>query len=344
VHLDKQKSSWFTTVLRQHGINIEAVKSALPASIAEQLDYPHGIPPDDVNQLFIACAQQINDPHVGLHLAESTNLSDLGIYGYLLLNAGTIGDLLNFSQRYYLLIYGSMALQVSQHANTHRLTYLRSDIATTDQRHDTEYTLGVFANKIRSTLGSNWNPVRVTFQNPEPDNANELVRIFGPNISFNQANDSFDVETSVMGTPISDADPQLLRIAQEEADSLLAGLASEANVEAHIRLLIMKNIEHGGADSKTIASQMCMSRSTFKRRLANRNLKFRSMRDCVIREMSKRALAETSISVSTLAMQLGYSEGSAFNHAFKRLVGLTPKEYRSESRQPMLHPPAQRND
>jgi AraC-like DNA-binding protein len=42
---------------------------------------------------------------------------------------------------------------------------------------------------------------------------------------------------------------------------------------------------------------------------------------------------ETDLKISQVAMQLGYSEVSGFNHAFARLVGQSPREYRRQIRQ-----------
>jgi AraC-like DNA-binding protein len=54
----------------------------------------------------------------------------------------------------------------------------------------------------------------------------------------------------------------------------------------------------------------------------------------VVGELAKQALVETDLKISQVAMQLGYSEVSGFNHAFARLVGQSPRQYRRLFRQP----------
>jgi AraC-like DNA-binding protein len=95
----------------------------------------------------------------------------------------------------------------------------------------------------------------------------------------------------------------------------------------------MKDIESGPPNAELIARQMGMSLSTLKRRLAGRKLTFRGLRDAVVGELAKQALVETDLKISQVAMQLGYSEVSGFNHAFSRLVGRSPREYRRQIRQ-----------
>ena len=135
---------------------------------------------------------------------------------------------------------------------------------------------------------------------------------------------------SLLDLPLSDADPKLLQIIREQADRLLQSYTDTESTEAQLRLLIMKDLEFGPPSAENVARQMGMSLSTFKRFLARQNLGFRALRDSVIRELATRALAETDVRVSQVAMQLGYSEVSAFNHAFLRLVGQSPREYRRQ--------------
>ncbi|HKU96073.1 MAG TPA: AraC family transcriptional regulator [Vineibacter sp.] len=48
--------------------------------------------------------------------------------------------------------------------------------------------------------------------------------------------------------------------------------------------------------------------------------------------LAEQALRTTSVSIATLALSLGYTSGSAFSNAFKRVTGMAPSRYRS--RQP----------
>ena len=156
------------------------------------------------------------------------------------------------------------------------------------------------------------------------------IRFFGNDLSFNQPLNSFEVDAALLDTPLNNADPRLLQIIREQADDQLHSFNETESVESQLRLLIMKDLELGPPKAENIARQMGMSLSTFKRFLAKRNLGFRALRDSVVRELATRALAETDIQISRIAMQLGYSEVSAFNHAFLRLVGQSPRDYRSQ--------------
>ena len=50
-------------------------------------------------------------------------------------------------------------------------------------------------------------------------------------------------------------------------------------------------------------------------------------------ERAKELLATTSLKLSTIAMEIGYNEPNYFSHVFRKLEGITPKEYRNRATQ-----------
>jgi len=332
IRRDSQPGIWLLEAFRGMGVDVNALLRTLPDETARLLEHPETITADDLNKTLLACEEQTGDTHFGLHLIESIELTAMGLYGYLLLNASTIGEFLSLAEHYYPIFYRSAELEVSKQANCWRLVYRRSNLSAVNQRHDDEWTLGSFINTIRSRLGADWQPLRTTFQGPAPKDLRELQRIFGQDLSFNQPLNSFEVDAALLEMPLNDADPRLLQIIREQADELLHSYGETESVEAQLRLLIMKDLELGPPKADNIARQMGMSLSTFKRFLAKHDLGFRALRDSVVRELATRALAETDVQISQVAMQLGYSEVSAFNHAFLRLVGQSPRDYRRQVR------------
>lgn len=329
---DTHPGSWLLDAFQEAGIDTHLLVRQLPVETARMLDFPDTITPDELNRVLNECQAQTGDTHFGLHLIETIDPTVLGIFVYLLLNAPTVGEFLALAERYYPIFYRGAVLEVTTEGRTCRVVYRRADIPKVPQRHDTEWTLGYFVHTIRSRLGVDWQPLRATFQESEPEDLHELVRVFGPNLYFERPENSFEIDAILLDTPLNDADPRLLQIIRDQADAVLQSFAATDNIEWHVRLLIMKDLEFGSPDAAHIAHQLGMSLSTFKRRLSRKNLTFRTLRDAVISELAKKALAETNVNISLIAMRLGYSEVSAFNHAFSRLVGQSPGSYRRQVR------------
>ena len=59
---------------------------------------------------------------------------------------------------------------------------------------------------------------------------------------------------------------------------------------------------------------------------------FRKILNDIRRELALRYLRDPETSICDIAFLLGFSEQSAFNHAFRRWTGVTPRTYRKEQK------------
>lgn len=129
---------------------------------------------------------------------------------------------------------------------------------------------------------------------------------------------------------------QILRVHFATSGPLAAGwlrAASDRRIAPALRLM------HGDPGRSwqlgQLAKAAAMSRTTFA-------LYFKSVAGVAPltyltawrMRLATRALREEDISVAVLARRLGYSSESAFSNAFKRVVGIAPRRYRSSAEAP----------
>jgi AraC-like DNA-binding protein len=320
--------TWVVEAMERGGVDLVRLAKRQPAAFEQLLHAPDTLSPDDLVGLLNTCAEMSGDENFGLHMAEYLELTRIGTYGYLLLNAPTIREFLEVAARYYALIYrgGRLTLSTSGAVAHFRFAIVRR--CSRDPRHLNEWTIGYFVNFIRSTIDPAWTPRRATFANAPPDNDVELHRTFGSQLEFNAKLTGFHFDSAQLDTPITDANPVLLRIISHHADDLMQELGTKHPFRAQVRLLIMEGLEHDQAKAEIVARKLNMSLSSFKRRLREDKLDFRRLRDGIIKDLSQRALTETNLSLSDIAQKMGYSELSAFTRAFSRFSGMAPLAYR----------------
>jgi AraC-like DNA-binding protein len=85
-------------------------------------------------------------------------------------------------------------------------------------------------------------------------------------------------------------------------------------------------------DIEVVAGDFGMSIRSFQRKLADHGIHYLDIRNRVRSHIAKCMLVETSIPVTSIALQLGYSETSAFSRGFKIQVGETPAEFRKRGK------------
>jgi AraC-like DNA-binding protein len=333
--------TWVVEAMERGGVDLVRLADRLPAAFDQLLHAPDTLSPDDLIELLDTGAAMSGDADFGLHMAGYLELTRIGTYGYLLLNAPTVREFLEIAARYYALIYRGGRLALSTSGSIARFRYTIVKPCRRDPRHLNEWTIGYFANFIRQRSEPTWRPRRASFSNPAPDRLDALHQTFGNNLEFDARLTGFEFDRALLDTPITEANPVLLRIISHHADDLIQELGKKHPFRAQVRLLIMEGLEHGQASAVVVAKKLNMSLSSFKRRLREEQLEFRALREGIV--LSQRALAETGLPLGDIALKMGYSELSAFTRAFTRLSGMAPLAYRrSATRRESTHNHASR--
>ena len=83
----------------------------------------------------------------------------------------------------------------------------------------------------------------------------------------------------------------------------------------------------GAVTNQRVAREFGMSPRTLARRLDNLGTSFGQILDGIRHQLALRYLEEADARASQIAYLLGYSEPSAFNHAFRRWTGVSPSEF-----------------
>ena len=268
---------------------------------------PETLEPEMVNTILLECALLSGDSNFGLRMIELAHTSDLGIYGYLLMNAPTVGTALEIACRYYPTFYLGAELNLSVAKGAASLTYRVNAPATVPARHDNEWSLGFFVHIIRRGASADWAPARSAFTHAAPEELHEQHQVFGPNLHFADEINSIEFSTDCLRYRINKADPGLLRVLTQHADNLLARIKTEENLADNVRLLILESLDSGSTNAADIARRLNISVSTLKRRLKQEDLSYRGLRDSVVEEIAKAALKDTRVAVTEIAFRAGYA-------------------------------------
>ncbi|MEQ6344447.1 helix-turn-helix domain-containing protein [Vibrio cyclitrophicus] len=80
------------------------------------------------------------------------------------------------------------------------------------------------------------------------------------------------------------------------------------------------------------ATMLGMTKRTLQRNLKSKGILFKEAKEQVRETKAKRLLEETDLSVQEISWQVGYSDLSNFNRAFKGWVGITAPSYRHKAK------------
>ena len=135
---------------------------------------------------------------------------------------------------------------------------------------------------------------------------------------------------AMMALPIATADDRLLGILTGYCDEILADCEENSPELRHqVERIVMRLLSRGEAEMRNVAHELGMSMRTLARKLNESGATFTEILDRLRFDAAQKYLKDASLTPSQITFLLGYSEVSAFSHAFKRWTGTTPGGWRA---------------
>jgi AraC-like DNA-binding protein len=194
-----------------------------------------------------------------------------------------------------------------------------------------DFTLATVVLHTRWCWRMDWIPENVELPFPKPGDLDEYRRIFRCELSFGRAVARLLIPHSLWNTPIPTSDPDLLRVLEEWASTLLALHPPPNDTEARIRTLVGSKLPEGEIDLEPIAAELGFSPRNLQRQLKSIDRSFSQILDELRAQTAMYYLRDPDFPVGEIAGKIGYREASSFTRAFKRWTGTTPLEFRKNS-------------
>lgn len=178
---------------------------------------------------------------------------------------------------------------------------------------------------------STFQPLAIYFKHEVPGSATAHEEHFQCPVHCGEDIDALLVSHDAMRAPNRVGDPSIVRFFDTRLEEELSKYDDDASLERRVRMQISQSLSQGVPTVSTIAGYFGMSGRTLQRRLSDRGYSFQALVDESRRELAERMLQETGYPLAEVAFLTGFSEQSAFNRAFKRWAGQTPRSYRLQT-------------
>lgn len=170
-------------------------------------------------------------------------------------------------------------------------------------------------------------PVSVDFNGS--GNSPGLREFFQAKIAFNRPVSRMKFRPRDLDRKIQFSNPDLLRFLEKEADYRLSRLDLNHTWSGQVSRILETATGSEPPTLEAVAGKLHLETRTLQNYLKKENTGFRRIYLELRKQKALRLLGDPSISIIEIAFVLGFSEQSAFNHAFKKWTGATPIEYRS---------------
>ena len=284
---------------------------------------------DKYFQLLELAAVQSGDRFLSARMALDSQNQDVGILGYMLRSAENFEQAIELLHRYVMLVSPGASTSLIEQDDQCILTYKIHNATPEQSRQDVEGTIVQFVLMVRQVFNDDtWQPDLIYFEHPSTDE-DESAFPLDTRIVYGHFFNGLCFPKSLLSASNQQYDPQLLTLLEEQVQQTAEHLLTHNTLMDHVRLLISSNLGQAGVSADSVAQELGMSRSTLHRRLRDNGTSFNTLRETIVFQIAKESLSNSTVSITELAQQLGYSDSSAFDRAFKRMAKVRPLEYRN---------------
>ncbi|MGX5698057.1 AraC family transcriptional regulator ligand-binding domain-containing protein [Acinetobacter kookii] len=172
--------------------------------------------------------------------------------------------------------------------------------------------------------------IELPFAQPENQQALDIYQeYYGAELQFAAESAEFWFDDAVLDVQIPSADKMTFNLYESKCIAELERLKGDESVPALVqRVQDYLELQEGGMPSMAETAQaLQIPERTLRHQLQQVQSSYKQIREQLIKDKALRLMEYKEYSIEMIAELLGYSEPAAFNHAFKRWFGHSPRQY-----------------
>lgn len=307
--------------IQEQGITLASLEQRLAT------DYPDGrMPITEWWQLLALLREHTGLPHIGILLGRLAKPGHGGALGYMVQASRTVAESLTAFQSYQRILYEGAASTLRVEGDQ-LIAEWPLDYGYSTRESDETLLAGLVSFLRHATGDARLGPSAVGFVQTRPQNTQPYRDFFACAVQFEQPCTFIRFPLGYADIPMVHADPSLFKILEK---AVKYELAQMPETEVFLRWFyqhLLLAMHSGEPTVEAVAKRMLMSPRTLARRLAQRGMHFKDALQGSRHQLAEQYLREQRLSHSDIAIQLGYSEQSAFSRAFKSWTGQTPLQF-----------------
>jgi AraC-like DNA-binding protein len=271
------------------------------------------------------------DRLLALRAGSRAHLSAFGIVGYALWSSATLREALTVAREYAPLLNLKCGPTLSVEGGAAILRFIEpSGLSLDETEFSVEFELVKVLTFLRDLQIPHFQPSCVRLLSSCAEHHSRAGTLLGCSDVSKDTVAQIRFDAAWLDHSLSQANPRTHRACLEACNQLLETQGSHVDLASSVRS-ILANASTAIPTLPEVASTLCMSARTLRRRLDLMNTSYSQLLDDVRKTLAIRYVASTGLTTEVIAEKLGYSDAANFSHAFKRWTGQAPRQYRATS-------------
>jgi|SRR5581483_14061 len=320
------------TYLRSRGADAGEALRRAGLEPADLTDPDRRVPLIRYLELLEICADLLGDRQFGLKFGAQYEPRHAGVIGNVALASRTVGEAFKAIGRYLPTVVDGAVHGVEVSDDVALVYFYYIDPLMMSYRQKGDWAIAFTCKLMRVGLGEpRWTPQEVVVPQVADETSAERrtrAEIMGDNIRGGHPWAGIRFDARLLERPMATADGMIESLMRHYGDLRLAALPGRRGEIEQLRREIARLLVKGGSGIEHLASATGTSVRTLQRRLKDAGVNYNDLHNDVRKTLALNLLENETLALGQIAFSLGYSEVSAFNHAFRRWVGQSPGDYR----------------
>ena len=240
----------------------------------------------------------------------------------------TLGQALERSLRFYGLVLDDVAASLTRHGSEARIVLLENDPGLAPKIFGQEVLLMLVHGVACWLVGRRIPLLRAQFRYAEPAHSAEYRLMYSADLTFDAPHTGIAFAADYLDLPVVQDETSAKEFLRTAPESILVKYKNGSSLRARIRRRLRQMLPGEVPDFETLAAELNMTTATMRRRLHEEGASYQEIKDQLRRDLAIGYLSHSERSVMDIALQLGFSERSAFHRAFRKWTGAAPGEFR----------------
>lgn len=314
--------------LETKAIDTNLIAGELSIDSKQILDVDHLFPATLYPAIFQKAIEATGDKTLGLAFGISAEPNRWGVLGYIMSASKTLAEAMQCQQRYQSLVGSIGTLTITLNQNRVRLAW---ETKTMPAPALAEEAVAGWVKFGRWITESPRNPHRVCFKHSPQGESNLYTDFFGCPVDFNGDYNGLEMPLDFLALPLRHPDESTCNWLRKQADERLGQLDERPALLMDLQSFIEEVLPRQVPELADAAGHLELSTRKLQRKLKELDTNYKIFFEATRKQLAKRYLHYSEYSMMEITFLLGFSEQSAFNHAFKRWFKLSPGEFRKKS-------------
>ena len=283
-------------------------------------------------ELLEICADLLADRQFGLKFGAQYEPRHAGVVGNVALASRTVGEAFEIIGRCLPTMVDATVHGVEVNDGIVFVYSYYIDPLMMSYRQKADWAIAFACNLMRVGIGDpRWIPQEVLLPqlaDETPAQRRTRAEIMGDNIRVGHPWAGMRFDAGLLRRPMATADAMIEGLMRHYGDLRLAALPDSQGDLKQLRRQIARVLVKGEGGIEHLARATGTSVRTLQRRLKDAGVNYSELQDDVRRTLALNLLENETLALAEIAFSLGYSDVSAFNHAFRRWAGQSPGQYR----------------